>query len=218
MLNEAAIVVDSLSRLQDLRGRGVEVVLVDGGSSDGSVNLAEAHVDRVIHASTGRATQMNAGAAVASGQTLLFLHVDTCLPADADRMIADTLAKSTSGWGHFGVTIEGRHPLLPVIAWSMNRRSRVSGVGTGDQALFIRRDWFDAAGGFPAIALMEDIALCKILRKRAWPNVVNANVTTSGRRWERHGVVRTILLMWWLRLRYFFGARPEALAVHYESN
>jgi rSAM/selenodomain-associated transferase 2 len=218
MLNEGALVAASLIRLAPLRGRGAEVIVVDGGSDDGSAGLAAPIADQVIGAKRGRAWQMNAGAAAASGNTLLFLHIDTRLPPDADHLIAKVLEDADAGWGHFDVEIEGAHPLLKVIAWAMNRRSRWSEVATGDQAIFVRRDWFDAAGGFPAIELMEDVALSKILRARARPMVIDVKVTTSGRRWERHGVVRTIVLMWWLRLRFFFGAKPEELAARYEPN
>jgi rSAM/selenodomain-associated transferase 2 len=155
---------------------------------------------------------------VARGDVLLFLHIDTCLPSGADHLVAEVLKDAKSGWGHFDVELEGKHPLLKAVAWGINLRSRWSGVATGDQAIFVRRDWFEAAGGYPSIALMEDVALSKILRARARPVVVGAMVRTSSRRWERHGVLRTIVLMWWLRLRYFLGAKPDTLAAHYESN
>jgi rSAM/selenodomain-associated transferase 2 len=216
VLNEGVIIVDGLVHLGEERRRGAEVIVVDGGSHDGSAGLAVSHADRVIAAKRGRARQMNEGATVAGGTTLLFLHMDTRLPPNADQLIAAALEDANSGWGHFDVAIEGRHPLLKIVAWCMNRRSRWTGVATGDQAIFVRREWFDTAGGFPEIDLMEDVALSKILRARGRPIVIGANVTTSGRRWERHGVVRTILLMWWLRLRFFLGAKPEKLAAHYE--
>jgi rSAM/selenodomain-associated transferase 2 len=218
MLNESAFAVASLTRLDEFRKRGAEVIVVDGGSNDGSAGLAAPYADRVIVASCGRARQMNEGAAAASGDALLFLHMDTRLPPNGDLLVATMLEDPAVGWGHFDVNIAGDHPLLRLIAWCMNRRSRWTGIATGDQAIFVRRDWFDAAGGFPEIALMEDVALSKILRARARPVVIGARVATSGRRWERHGVVRTIFLMWWLRLRYFLGAKPEKLATHYEPN
>jgi rSAM/selenodomain-associated transferase 2 len=218
MLNESALVGEKLARLAPMRRQGAEVIVVDGGSDDASAGLAAPLADQVIITERGRARQMNAGAAAASGNTLLFLHMDTCLPSNADRLVAEALNDTKFGWGHFNVEIEGKHPLLKVVAWGMNRRSLWSGVATGDQAIFVRRDWFEAAGGFPVIGLMEDVALSKILHVRARPVVIRARVTTSGRRWERHGVVRTIVLMWWLRLRYFLGAKPETLAAHYEPN
>jgi rSAM/selenodomain-associated transferase 2 len=215
MLNEQAIVAASLSRLQALRDRGVELVIADGGSVDDSASLALPLADRVIQAPRGRASQMNAGAVAASGDVLLFLHLDCSLPANADRLLADSMRDTLAGWGHFDVEIEGRHPLLATIAWCMNHRSRWSGIATGDQAIFVRRAWFEAAGRYPSIALMEDIALCKALRARGRAAVVGSRVRASGRRWEQNGVLRTILLMWWLRLRYYLGGNPDRLASAY---
>jgi rSAM/selenodomain-associated transferase 2 len=216
VLNEARLLADGLGHLQELRGNGTEVIVVDGGSSDATTALAQPFADRVIHFSKGRAAQMNAGAAAASGAILLFLHADSVLPADAGRLVAEALSDSSVGWGRFDVEISGTHPMLKVIAWFMNLRSRLSGICTGDQAIFVRRTWFEAAGGYPDIALMEDIALSRKLRARGWPSCVGAKLRTSGRRWESNGVWRTILLMWWLRLSFFFGADPQRLAQRYE--
>jgi rSAM/selenodomain-associated transferase 2 len=155
---------------------------------------------------------MNAGAEKASGDVLLFLHADTRLPADADHVVLNGLERSRRVWGRFNVEIEGRSPLLRVIAGVMNLRSRLTGVATGDQAIFARRDAFQAAGGFPAIPLMEDIELCKRLKRLSRPLCLRERVITSGRRWEKHGVLNTIVLMWRLRLAYFFGADPKELA------
>jgi rSAM/selenodomain-associated transferase 2 len=215
MLNEQAIVVTSLARLQAFRDRGAEIIVVDGGSVDDSAQFALPLADRVIQAARGRASQMNAGATVASGDILLFLHLDCSLPVNADRLLAEATRDTLAGWGHFDVEIEGRHRLLATIAWCMNRRSRWSGIATGDQAIFVRRAWFEAAGRYPPIALMEDIALCKALRARGRAAVVRSRVRTSGRRWEQNGVLRTILLMWWLRLRYYLGGNPDRLASTY---
>lgn len=215
VLNEAAGIVAALEALVPLRTRGVEIIVVDGGSVDGTATLATPHADYVLSAPRGRAAQMNAGAAVACGSTLLFLHADTKLPPDADRLIADGLAQSGRAWGRFDVTIAGRHPLLPLVAALMNARSRLTGIATGDQAMFVTRAAFDAAGRFPAIALMEDIALARALKRISPPRCLPARVTTSGRRWEKKGVARTILLMWRLRLAYFFGAPPDDLARRY---
>ena len=214
VLEEATTIAQALQRLAPLRDRGAEVIVVDGGSSDATVAHARPLADRVETAPRGRAAQMNAGAAQARGQTLLFLHADTVLPAEADRLIAAALAGGAP-WGRFDVRIEGTHPMLAVVAWSMNLRSRLSGIATGDQAMFVRRAAFDAVGGFPDIALMEDIALSRALKRRGRPTCLRARVTTSGRRWQRHGVLRTILLMWRLRLAYFLGADPADLAVRY---
>jgi rSAM/selenodomain-associated transferase 2 len=158
---------------------------------------------------------MNAGAAAARGDVLLFLHADTRLPADADRLVLDGLAQSRRVWGRFDVTIEGQHPLFPIIAWFMSTRSRLTGISTGDQTMFVTRAAFDAAGRFPEIALMEDIAFARRLKRVSPPLCLRARVTTSGRRWEERGVLRTVFLMWRLRLAYFFGADPQELARRY---
>ncbi len=209
-LNEAAGIAACLAALAPLRARGHEVIVVDGGSADSTRALAEPHADRVIEAPRGRARQMNAGAAAASGAALVFVHADTRIPADADTLIFRALERRV--WGRFDVRIEGRSPLFPVIAFFMNARSRLTGIVTGDQALFVRRSDFP---GYPEIALMEDIAFSKAMRRRSAPACLRERATTSGRRWERGGVLRTVLLMWRLRLAFFFGASPEELARRY---
>jgi rSAM/selenodomain-associated transferase 2 len=206
-LNEAAGIRAALEALAPLRSRGHEVIVVDGGSSDRTPELAAGLCDRVLSAPRGRALQMNAGARVATGDVLVFLHADTRLPPRADQLILNS-----SMWGRFDVQIDGRHPLLKVVAWTMNLRSRLSGIATGDQAIFVRRDAFP---GYPEIALMEDIALSRILKKRGPPACLRERALTSGRRWESRGVLRTILLMWRLRLLYFLGVSPERLARRY---
>jgi rSAM/selenodomain-associated transferase 2 len=208
-LNEAAGLRAALEALVPLRARGHEVIVVDGGSSDDTVRIAQGLADRIIHAQPGRATQMNAGARAATGDILVFLHADTRLPADAAERIRDAPL-----WGRFDVEIEGRHPLLKVVACAMNLRSRLTGIATGDQAIFVRRAAF---AGFPEIALMEDVAFCKAMRRRARPACLRAKVVTSGRRWESRGVLRTIFLMWRLRLAYFLGADPARLARIYRG-
>lgn len=181
------------------------MIVVDGGSADGTAELARGLCDRVIVAPRGRALQMNAGAREASGEMLLFLHADTRLPEDFS--LGDHV------WGRFDVRIEGRHPLLKVVAWSMNLRSRLTGIATGDQAIFVRRDAFP---GFPELPLMEDVAFSRRMKRRARPACLRAKVVTSGRRWESRGVLRTIIRMWHLRLLYFFGIPAEDLARRYE--
>jgi rSAM/selenodomain-associated transferase 2 len=211
-LNEAQCIRAALEALAPLRARGHEVIVADGGSDDGTPRLAEGLCDRMVGGARGRARQMNAGARAASGDALVFLHADTRLPANADALIAAAL--SGSCWGRFDVAIDARHPLLRIVARAMSLRSRLTGIATGDQAIFVRRDAFE---GFPEIALMEDVAFSKAMKRRAAPACLRARVRTSGRRWESRGVLRTILLMWRLRLLYFLGVRPERLARLYES-
>ncbi|MEA2876128.1 MAG: hypothetical protein QOF14_1324 [Hyphomicrobiales bacterium] len=215
VLDEAANIVAALEALAPLHSRGAEIIIADGGSRDATTALARPLADRVLVSARGRATQMNAGAGAARGGVLLFLHADTRPPADADRLILEGLAQSRRAWGRFDVTIEGEHPLFPVIAWFMNTRSHLTGIATGDQAIFVTRAAFDAAGGFPEIALMEDIAFARHLKRVSHPLCLRARVTTSGRRWETRGVLRTVFLMWRLRLAYFFGADPQELARRY---
>ncbi|KAA2238045.1 TIGR04283 family arsenosugar biosynthesis glycosyltransferase [Salinarimonas soli] len=215
VLDEAGGVRDVLGRLATLRRRGAQVIVADGGSQDDTPALARPHADQVIAAPRGRASQMNAGAAIASGDVLLFLHADTVLPCEADRLIAAGLRDTGLAWGRFDVAIAGRHRLLPVIAALMNRRSRLTGIATGDQAMFVRADAFARAGGFPDIPLMEDIAISRALKRISPPLCLSRRVITSGRRWEKNGVVRTIGLMWRLRLSYFLGADPARLARSY---
>jgi rSAM/selenodomain-associated transferase 2 len=215
VLDEEAGIAAALQSLSAPRACGAEVIVVDGGSRDNSAALARPLCDRLIAAPRGRAAQMNAGAAAARGEILLFLHADTRLPAEADRLILDGLAASESAWGRFDVRIAGRHPLFPLIGATMNLRSRLTGIATGDQAMFVARSAFAAIGGFPDIALMEDIELSRRLKRLGRPLCLRARVTTSGRRWEKHGVVRTILTMWRLRLAFFLGAAPAKLAMRY---
>jgi rSAM/selenodomain-associated transferase 2 len=215
VLDEAAGIVRTLQALAPFRTRGAEVIVADGGSRDSTMELARPLADKTIAAPSGRAAQMNAGAAAANGEALLFLHADTALPPDADAMILEGLRDPSWRWGRFDVRIEGRSVLLPVVAFMMNWRSQVTGIATGDQAMFVKREAFAAAGGFPDVPLMEDIALSKRLKRIGRPLCLAAQVTTSGRRWDRHGAIRTILMMWRLRLAYFFGAEPAALARRY---
>jgi len=154
---------------------------------------------------------MNAGANAATGDALLFLHADSILPANGDELIKNALSNSGFKWGRFDVNIAGTHRMLSVIAWFMNHRSRLTGIATGDQGIFVDRVTFVTAGGFPDQALMEDVAFCSRMLAVSRPNCLASRITTSGRRWEKHGLWRTIFLMWWLRLKYFMGADPAHL-------
>lgn len=215
VLNEAQHIASTLETLAPFRQRGVEVIVVDGGSDDGTPDTAYDHADRVLIAPRGRARQMNAGASVAQGYILLFLHADTWLPPDADTLILHGPGRESSVWGRFDVEIEGQHRLLPLVARMMNARSRATGIATGDQAMFMTREAFIQAGGFPDIALMEDIAMSKKLKEISPPLCLTAKVVTSGRRWDEFGLWSTIWRMWRLRLAYYLGADPAELARRY---
>ena len=211
VLNEQATIGPALDRLAPLRRSGAQVIVVDGGSRDQTLGLCADRADLILHAPQGRASQQNAGARAASATTLLFLHADTALPVDALALILECGRE----WGRFDVAISGRSPMFPVISACMNLRSRWVGIATGDQAIFVRRDAFEAVRGFPDQAFMEDIELSKRLRSRGRPACLRAKVTTSGRRWERYGVAQTIVLMWRLRLLYWLGVSAERLAKWY---
>ncbi len=209
-LNEAASIERCLRSLAPLRARGHEVVVVDGGSTDGTAQRAAPHCDRVLAVPRGRAAQMNAGAAAASGDALLFLHADTLLPPEADRAVLAALA--TRCWGRFDVDIDSRDTRLAVVGYFMNWRSRLTGIATGDQAIFVRRADFK---GFPQIALMEDVVFSKRMKAVSRPACLRDRVRTSARRWEARGIGRTVFLMWQLRLRFWLGADPDDLARRY---
>jgi len=216
VLDEAARIERTLAPLQAWRRAGTELVVVDGGSADRTRELAAPLCDRLITAPRGRALQMNAGAAASRGHLLLFLHADTSLPAGARALLEDC-ARGSETWGRFDVRLDGRHRLLPVIAALMNWRSRITAVATGDQAIFVTRALFERCGGFPPLPLMEDIALSKRLRRVRRPRCPRVRATTSGRRWEQGGVLRTVLLMWGLRFAYFLGVDAQRLARWYRQ-
>jgi rSAM/selenodomain-associated transferase 2 len=218
VLNESARIDRALGSLQSLHKRGARLVVVDGGSSDDTVRRARRWTDLVLAAPGGRAAQMNAGAASVeeSVDVFLFLHADTELPEDADRLVEAARARG-GHWGRFDVRIEGRSPILDLVACLMNLRSRLTGICTGDQAIFVERALFVQLGGYADQALMEDLEFSRRARKFAWPAAIAARATTSGRRWEKHGVWRTILLMWSLRWRYWCGEDPSTLARRYRE-
>ncbi len=214
-LNEAAQLRDTLRPLQALRGRGHEVIVVDGGSEDDTLGIAAALADRCLSAPPGRSGQMNAGAACARGDIFWFLHADTRAAPACDRIIVAACG-ATDSWGRFDVRLSGRQPLLRLVERLMNLRSRLTGIATGDQGMFVTRSLFERVGRFPDIPLMEDIELSKRLRALRRPLCLRHQVITSSRRWEEQGIVRTIALMWYLRLAYFLGVPAERLAVRYD--
>jgi len=210
VLNEEAVLPSLLAHLR-CSFPGAEIVVVDGGSADATVDRAlQAHVT-VLLAAPGRAMQMNLGAASARGDWLLFLHAD-CRPDFEEHQLLPLLQAPTAGpWGFFSVRLRGRSRALPVIAWFMNRRSRLTRVATGDQGLLVRRRVFERIGGFGPLPLMEDVDLSKRLRKEGVPVHPALAVEVSGRRWDERGAVRTVLHMWALRLAYWLGVAPERL-------
>ena len=214
VLDEAACITTALEALAPLRAQGHEVIVVDGGSLDGTPALCAGMADAVLSTAPGRGGQANAGAGAARGEVLLFLHADTALPPQAERLVLACVEQGAL-WGRFDVRIAGTSSMLPIIAAAMNLRSRWSGIATGDQAIFVTRMALNEVGGVPDQPLLEDVELSRRLLRLGRPACLRQRVVTSGRRWERHGVWSTIVLMWWLRLRYWFGASPEVLAKAY---
>ena len=215
VLDEEERIVSCLERLRPMRSRGHEVIVVDGGSKDETRTIAAQRCSLLLRSRPGRAAQMNIGARFARGDVLLFLHADSELPEEADLAIVQSLSGKNSGWGWFDVRLSGQAPVFRLISAFMNWRARLSAVCTGDQALFVAAELFHEARGFPSIPLMEDIAICKRLRKLARPRPQAIPVKSSSRRWESAGVARTVLQMWRLRLLYFFGVAPGRLAEMY---
>jgi len=214
-LNEGRTILSLLRSLQFFRGQGHELILVDGGSRDQTVVLARPLVDQVISGPRGRAVQMNAGAQWASADILWFLHADSGVSATAIDALLSSLAEDHLCWGRFDVALSGRSRLLRVVAFMMNRRSRLTGIATGDQGIFVRRETFERIGGFPEIELMEDVAVSRRLKALAPPCCLSDRILVSSRRWDQNGILKTILLMWRLRFAYFLGADPACLARRY---
>ncbi|MCK5395717.1 MAG: TIGR04283 family arsenosugar biosynthesis glycosyltransferase [Gammaproteobacteria bacterium] len=209
VLNEEKSLPETLKILQSFRHLGHEIIVVDGGSTDNSLVLADAGADAVIVSRPGRAVQMNSGAAVATGDVYLFLHADTVLPEDAVHLI--TTLSDDLFWGYFDIRLSSQKIIFRLIERMINFRSRQSYIATGDQAIFIERKLFKKIGGFPKISLMEDIAISRLLKDVTAPACLKSKVLTSSRRWESNGIIFTVLLMWKLRLYYFFGVSPERL-------
>lgn len=212
-LNEEKSIAACLTALQACRN-DCEIIVVDGGSDDSTKRLAQPLADKIIDCDAGRAIQMNAGARQANGEILIFLHADTLLPPNALCLIAESLDHNKR-WGRFDIKLNGQHPLLPLVTCCMNWRSRLTGIATGDQVIFAVKSFFFDMGQYPALPLMEDIALSATFKTSCPPVCLKARVISSGRRWEQFGVIKTILLMWSLRIRFFFGADPKTLAYLY---
>lgn len=214
VLNEAEFISRALKALQSYRSQVHEVIVVDGGSRDDTLALAQSAADQVLVSRPGRALQMNAGAAVATGDVLLFLHADSLLPDDAYDAITAVI-QSGKTWGRFNVRLSGQSWMFRIIERMMNWRSCLTSIVTGDQAIFVNRQLFIQVNGFPEIPLMEDIALSKKLRKHSRCACLKSLTVTSSRKWEKNGIAATVLLMWRLRLMYFFGVSADKLASQY---
>ena len=214
VLNEAEHIADTLISLASYRSQGHEVVVIDGGSNDDTVSISQQYADRVLRSDAGRAMQMNSGIDEASGDALLFLHADTRLPADAVAKLIHALEDGYF-WGRFNVRLSGKHFMFRIIERMMNLRSCITGVVTGDQAIFVSHESIEIVGAYPRLPLMEDIVFSKRLRELGRPACIRQQVVTSSRRWEDKGILRTILLMWRLRLLFFLGVPADRLARQY---
>lgn len=212
--NEAQALPLLLDDLAALRAAGAELIVVDGGSTDDTCELLLGRVDQLLRTSPGRALQMNAGAAVARGEYLWFVHADTRVSAEALKALQNALSERPL-WGRFDVRLSGTGLVLRVIGAMINLRSRLTGIASGDQGIFVVRERFEALGGYAMMPLMEDLQLCGRLKAQARPRCVRPPLSTSSRRWEQHGVWRTVVLMWCLRIAYYCGVSPEKLARQY---
>lgn len=208
------MIESSLQQMQTHRRQGLEIIIVDGGSSDNTLQLAEPFADKLLKSQPGRAAQMNHGAQHAVGDLLLFLHIDTVFPGKCFNRLFSLHQENC--WGRFDVELSNPKLIFKIIAFLMNLRSRLTHIATGDQCIFISQKLFKSINGYPDIALMEDIAISKLLRKKTKPIIYKEKVVTSARRWEENGVINTIVLMWFLRLAYFFNISPKRLKTLYE--
>ncbi len=215
VLNEADHIADTLKSLESYRRQGHEVIVIDGGSNDDTESIAEQYADKVLRSDAGRAIQMNSGIDDAQGDALLFLHADTRLPADAVSRIINAVEDGYF-WGRFNVRLSGKHFMFRIIERMMNMRSCITGVATGDQAIFVSLESIEIVGAYPRLPLMEDVVFSKRLRNLGWPACIRQQVVTSSRRWEDKGILRTMLLMWRLRLLFFLGVSADRLARQYQ--
>ena len=214
-LNDGAVLIPLLQALQSVRQNGCDIIVSDGGSLDQTKVLAEPWIDHWVSGAPGRAIQMNRGAVLAQGEWLWFVHADTRFIDDI-RPFAAYLQQTAAQWGHCPVRLDADQPIFRLIEWLMHRRTRFSQIVTGDQGIFVRRAIFEQMGGYPAIPLMEDIALSSALKRHSRPVMAPLSLLTSARRWQQHGIIRTILLMWWLRLAFYLGVAPARLAIWYQ--
>jgi len=218
-LNEENSIHATLLALQSLRHRGHEVILGDAGSTDNTSDIASTLCDKIIPCGKGRALQMNTAAEFASGDILCFLHADTIAPENLDSLIIDALANNKNVWGRFNIKLSGKHWSFRLIESLINIRSCITGIASGDQGIFISRRVFNKLHGFKLIPLMEDIELSQRLKNKSRPVCVSkSQLITSSRRWEKHGIARTVILMWSLRLKYFLGTPTTQLEKLYRQH
>lgn len=215
-INEAADIVNTLSNLRRHKDDDIEIIIADGGSNDRTVALSRPFIDNLVQSLPGRARQMNAGAMMAKGDVLLFLHADTRLPDDFISAIEDALLPDETVWGYFDISLSGRRQSFRIIERMINMRTAITDVASGDQALFVTRRTFEKLGGYPDIRLMEDIAFSRQLKRLSRPARIRQKAITSSRRWQEYGVTRTVLLMWSLRLAYYCGVDPDRLWQRYK--
>ena len=214
VLNEEDSIKELLLQLQPYRKQGHEVIVADGGSDDKTISISTTLADKVIQSQPGRALQMNKGADNSGNEILWFLHADTIIPENAIEEIQNALNKSD--WGRFNIKLSGSHILFRIVETMMNIRSCVFAIATGDQGIFVKRTIFKQVNEYSNIPLMEDVELCKKLKKVSKPVCLKETLITSSRRWEKNGISTTILLMWKLRFLYWLGVSPEYLAKQYK--
>ena len=218
-LNEADHIKKTLSPLQIFRDQGLEIILVDGGSTDGTCGMVVPWVDRVASQSGGRGAQLGLGAALASGVWLLFLHADTRISSDALQHLLEAIQNQPHlSWGRFHIMLSGQGLIFRVIEFLINLRSSVTRICTGDQGMFVKRQVFESVGGFPEWPILEDVELSQRLRKVSAPVMIKTSIVTSSRRWETRGVVKTILIMWLIRLGFWIGMSPVRLHRWYRAH
>lgn len=216
-LNEEKALPATLAALQSVREKGVEIIVVDGGSEDNTILCTEGYVDQLFISSAGRAVQLNHGADVARGNWLLFLHADTILPRDGIQQLLKEISRQSVAWGRFDIKLDGLGFVFRIIERMMNWRSCLTGIVTGDHAMFVASALFKKVGAYPKIELMEDVAISKKLKQHSRPICIKKTVLTSSRRWQEHGVIKTVFLMWQLRWSYFFNKDPNILAEKYRQ-
>jgi len=217
-LNDAGELKRLLPELQDFRTEGHEVIVVDGGSIDGTLSVARPLSDRLLMTGAGRGRQMNLGVENARHDLVLFLHADSQFPGNGIHEILRVMNEGDHHWGRFDISLDGKAGIYRLIALLMNIRSRITKVATGDQGIFVRKSLFLSVGGYEDIPLMEDVAISKTLREHSSPYCLDSRIITSARRWQQNGVLATIIQMWVLRLAYYLGADPAALAQQYYSS